>query len=354
MGNIVFIAGTRPELIKLWPISWIMKNQGLDHSFILTGQHCIKGSLLCPLAQILDSITYEALPTLSLSALVEKVKRRDPKVVIVQGDTNSAVFGGVAAKLNMSCLLHVEAGLRSGDVYFPWPEEINRVALSRISNYHYAPSSAARLNLINEGIQAEKILVTGNTVFDAVEMVRKDKADNLGCPVFGGLNKRILVTCHRRENWGRSAINIMAALYRLSLNPKVRIEIIDHHHNAVALLARQSQFFSPRINVVFPKTYSDFIESITFSDLIITDSGGVQEEAFYLGRPLIILRNITERSEYLQDGASILVGVDEELIVSKSIELLFGKSRASIPVGRAKFVTGASAAIVSHITSAQL
>ena len=260
-----------------------------------------------------------------------------PDVVLVHGDTATTFATSLAAYYQKIKIGHIEAGLRTGDIYSPWPEEGNRKLTSVLANYHFAPTEESKKNLLNEGIDKSNIFITGNTVIDALQLVlnRMDSDNSLRSKIentiiqsgFKDINSRfILVTGHRRENFGQGFLNICEALkilaeenpnlsilYPVHLNPNVRKPINDLLSNII------------NIKLVEPFQYEEFVYLMSKSYLILTDSGGIQEEAPSLGKPVLVMRDKTERPEAVEAGTVKLVGTSKENII-KEVQILLSNT----------------------------
>lgn len=265
----------------------------------------------------------------SLKFVLEDFK---PNYVFVHGDTTTTMAGSIASFYSGSKVCHVEAGLRTNNKLSPFPEEINRQIAGRICDYHFAPTENSKMNLIKENISKNSIHVTGNTVIDALLKSIK-KVNNYPSKLIKELSLKIgnkdviLVTGHRRENHGRGFESICNALKRIADDDKNRLIIYPVHLNP-KVQEPVNRILSGLSNVVLinPLAYEDFIWLMNRSKIIITDSGGVQEEAPSLGKPVLVMRDTTERPEAVEAGTVLLVGTDEELIVSKALELLNNKN----------------------------
>lgn len=331
--KIALIAGTRPEIVKLAPVRDAMNAlPDLQSWWIATGQH---GSLaeqaldvfgIMPDRQLSLNWTKSSLPSLFarlIEGLAEEYERSGPDMVIVQGDTASAYAGATAAHMLRIPVAHVEAGLRSGDLANPFPEEGFRRMIAPITDLHFAPTRAARDNLRAENIEDGRILVTGNTVVDAVEAlgdsdVRPAALDN----VAPGANI-VLVTAHRRENWGHGIESICEAVLDLRGRFSNTHFILPAHANPrVRDSVNQLLADEPQISVVEPLSYPDFIGVLKRATLVLSDSGGVQEEAPSFGVPVLVLRERTERMEAVKAGTALLVGTDRTRIVTEASRLL--------------------------------
>jgi UDP-N-acetylglucosamine 2-epimerase (non-hydrolysing) len=301
---------------------------GFDSRIILTSQHT---SLIRPLLsyfRITPDIDLEILkPGQSLDELLGRLlialhgalDRLEPDVVMVQGDTTSALAGAMAAHHRQIPVVHVEAGLRSGHRYSPFPEEMNRRLVTQLSQVHMAATAMNRANLLAEGIADDLIAVTGNPVVDAVQHVLRHARPSSGTSALleGLAGKRIItLTTHRRENFGGPLRGYMTALSDFVHSHPDTVLIFPVHPNpAVIAECRATLRDSDRIRLVEPMNYPDFIHVLDASWMIASDSGGIQEEAPSLGRPLIILRNETERPEVLDCGAARLAGGDPEKLM---------------------------------------
>lgn len=341
MRTVLFVFGTRPEAIKLAPvIEAARRDPSLRVRVCVTGQH---REMLAQVLRLFDVTPDADLDVMQpdqtlgdvaaavLSKLSAVFRELRPDVVVVQGDTTSAFAAGLAAFYGGIEVAHVEAGLRSGNPYAPWPEEVNRRLLSVVTQLHFAPTEGARANLLQEGVDAARVHVTGNTVIDAlkktVERIGSDDAlrarIEAELPFLEPRRRLILVTGHRRENFGPGFESICAALaelvrtheeveivYPVHLNPNVR----DPVHRILGECER--------IRLIDPVDYISFVYLMTRSELILTDSGGVQEEAPTLGKPVLVMRDTTERPEAVESGNVRLVGTRRESIVAETSRLL--------------------------------
>jgi UDP-N-acetylglucosamine 2-epimerase (non-hydrolysing) len=344
MKNIFIVFGTRPEAIKLAPlILQIRKNKTISDNLKL--YVCVTAQHRKMLDQVLD--LFEITPDFDLNimknnqgladvtskillGLTELFSQINPSLVIVHGDTATAFSSTLAAYYQKIPVAHIEAGLRTNDIFSPWPEEINRRFVSLIANIHFAPTSDAKNNLIAEGVVKNKILVTGNTIIDSLVNISNkiDNDNNLKALLnnkFSFINsekRMILVTGHRRENFGSGFENICLALKELSYRKDVQI-IYPVHLNPNVLIPVQKHLSSiENIFLIEPLEYLEFVYLMKLSFVILTDSGGIQEEAPSFGKPVLVLRNTTERPEAIKSGAARLVGTDKTKIVSEATRLL--------------------------------
>ena len=331
------IFGTRPEAIKLCPLVRRLRSQAdrFEVKVCVTAQHRDM------LDQILD--TFEVVPdydlnlmqagqTLSsltariLSALEPVFAKEKPDLVLVQGDTTTTLAAALAAFYHRIEVGHVEAGLRTGDMGQPFPEEMNRVLTSHLTALHFPPTRRSEASLLQEGVPQSRIVVTGNTGIDAVLQVR-DWLDSgsLPAPAWPWLDssrKLVLVTSHRRENFGPGFRSAMQALARLAERPDVQLVYPVHRNPNVLGPAHEMLGGRPNVVLLEPLPYVPFVDLMRRSHFIITDSGGIQEEAPTLGKPVLVLREKTERPEAVDAGTVILVGTDEACILRAATTLL--------------------------------
>jgi len=343
MKKILFIFGTRPEAIKMAPlIKEFEKNKGkFNVKVCVTAQHREMLDQVLDFFKIKPDYDLDLMkPNQSLFTITADIIKSlesvldsfNPDLVFVQGDTTTAFAGALAGFYKKIKIAHIEAGLRSHNRYSPFPEEINRVLAGHITDYHFAPTEKAKDNLINEGIK-ENVWVVGNTVIDALFLgldIIKKEGEEKYYHFFDFIDfskKIILVTGHRRESFGEPFRNICYALkdladryddieivYPVHLNPNVRKpvnEILKGHK---------------RIHLIEPLSYPYLIWLMSKSYIILTDSGGIQEEAPSLGKPVLVMREVTERTEGIEAGTAKLVGTDKEKIVSEATRLLESES----------------------------
>lgn len=339
MKKVLLIFGTRPEAIKMAPLAKEFQKypEFFDIRVCVTAQHRemldqvldfneIKPNydldLMKP-GQNLYSLT--AIIIESLKPILEEFR---PDYVFVHGDTTTTMAGSIASFYSGAKVCHVEAGLRTNNKLSPFPEEINRQITARICDYHFAPTETSKSNLLKENISEDSILVTGNTVIDAliksVEKVNENPSEliqNLSKKI--GNQELVLVTGHRRENHGGGFERICRALKRIAEDDTKRLIIYPVHLNPkVQEPVNRILLGVSNVLLIDPLAYQDFIWLMNRSKIIITDSGGVQEEAPSLGKPVLVMRDNTERPEAVEAGTVLLVGTNQELIVSKALELL--------------------------------
>jgi UDP-N-acetylglucosamine 2-epimerase (non-hydrolysing) len=316
LSTVVLIIGTRPEAIKLQPVAAALHGRGLSPTLIFTGQH----PHLDPADYRLDSFPAVRLDcpgeldpnahvgTVS-KAVVPALRALSPALAVVQGDTSSALGGALAARLAGVELAHVEAGLRSHDRRQPWPEEDFRVAIDSEADLLFAPTELSAANLRREHVCGE-IHVTGNSGIDAVLAMRPAASRAKGAL------PRLLVTCHRRENWDGGMDRIAAAVTAIAAGGIAIVEVLLHPNAPLATRLREKLVDEPGVTFRPACSHSAAIEAMMACDLVLSDSGGMQEEAAALGVPLLVLRDRTERPEGIASGSLELVGTDPARIVA--------------------------------------
>ena len=345
MKKVLLVFGTRPEAIKMAPlVKEFQKDKVNFHAKVcVTAQHREMLDQVLELFQItpdydlnvmkpgqdLYGITSNIL--LKIKPVLEGFK---PDIVLVHGDTATTFATSLAAYYQKIKIGHVEAGLRTEDLYSPWPEEGNRRLTSVLTDYHFSPTNTSKKNLLNEGVRRSSIFVTGNTVIDALQLVinRIDNDKGLRLTIesiihksgFKDLDSRfILVTGHRRENFGQGFINICKALKEIAVqNPSINILYPVHLNPNVSDLVNKMLSEVKNIKLVKPFQYEEFIYLMNKSYLILTDSGGIQEEAPSLGKPVLVMRDTTERPEAVEAGTVKLVGSDQDNIIKEVQKLL--------------------------------
>jgi UDP-N-acetylglucosamine 2-epimerase (non-hydrolysing) len=339
MLKLLIVIGTRPEAIKMAPlISRLRAAGGFDVTVCSTGQHKEMIRQVFDLFSISPDVDLELMqPDQSLGDLTSRVLTGMEAVitqgsydrVLVHGDTTTTMAAAIAAYYRKVPVGHVEAGLRTGDIYAPWPEEINRQITDTIADRLYAPTPSARDNLLRQGVLAPQIFVTGNTVIDALFDVLKGPLNEPR--TVSGLTERysflsadkkiLLVTCHRRESFGAGLRDVCAALSELAKRPDVQI-VFPVHRNPNVRTAFSALDGLSNVSLIEPLDYLEFVFMLSKSYLILTDSGGVQEEAPSLGKPVLVLRAVTERPEAVEAGTVRLVGTDTNTILGAALTLL--------------------------------
>ncbi|MEM9924164.1 MAG: UDP-N-acetylglucosamine 2-epimerase (non-hydrolyzing) [Cyanobacteria bacterium P01_D01_bin.50] len=332
MKRVCIILGTRPEAIKLAPVIQTFQSyKGFDTQVILTGQHREMVEQVMGLFNLKANRDLEIMqPKQSLSditcrslvGLQELFEENEPNLVLVQGDTTTAFAAALAAFYKKIPIGHVEAGLRTDNIFNPYPEEANRRLISQIAQLHFAPTPLATENLYRSGVLGE-VHLTGNTVIDALLNVAKNEPP---CNVPGlewGNNRVILATVHRRENWGEPLQSIAAGFLQvLDKFPDTAL-LLPLHRNPTVREPLQAMLGNhPRIFLTEPLNYAQLVGAIMRSHLLLTDSGGLQEEAPSLGKPVLVLRETTERPEAVSAATAKLVGTKSETIVENAAQLL--------------------------------
>jgi UDP-N-acetylglucosamine 2-epimerase (non-hydrolysing) len=339
--KVLVIFGTRPEAVKCFPVVHeLRKLTGVDVRVCVTAQHRHMLDQILNLVEIepeYDLNLMRAQSSLTdltndvLSALGEVLTRESPDRVLVQGDTTTTMGATLAAFYRRIPVGHVEAGLRSWNNYSPWPEEVNRRIVSTIADLHFAPTIQARDNLLKENVAPDRVYVTGNTVIDALVEIRKRLVTYKHCnPALASIleaarldGRRILVvTSHRRENWGAGVEEICRALRAIANRGDVEIVFPLHLNPNIQTPVRETLGQHARIKLFDPLDYLPFVALMDASYLILTDSGGIQEEAPALGKPVLVLRDTTERPEGIKAGNARLVGVNAERIIAEANRLL--------------------------------
>jgi len=349
MKKIMLVFGTRPEAIKMCPlVNELKKRDGINTLVCVTGQH----------RQMLDMVlnTFDVVPDYDLSIMKDRqtlfdvttnilLKIKDvletekPNVVLVHGDTSTTFVTALACFYLQIPIGHVEAGLRTYNIYSPYPEEFNRQAVSILSKYNFAPTELSKKNLIQEGKDEKTIFVTGNTAIDALKTTVRDDYSHTELEWAKG-SRLIMITAHRRENLGEPMKNMFRAIRRVcDEHPDVKAIYPIHMNPAVRETADSILGGDERIRIIEPLDVLDFHNFLAHSYLILTDSGGIQEEAPSLGKPVLVMRDTTERPEGIVAGTLKLVGTDEEMIYKNFTQLLNDSeeyekmSKASNPYG---------------------
>ena len=336
MKKIMCVFGTRPEAIKMAPVvKAIEQNENLQSMVAVTAQHREMLDQVLQLFHIEPDYDLNLMKqgqTLTditsgvLRGLEEIFKKERPDLVLVHGDTTTTFAATLAAFYQQIPVGHVEAGLRSGNMYSPYPEEANRKLTGVMTTLHFSPTPEARQNLLRENIGDAAIFVTGNTVIDALLATAKQTyqfEDAALQQLLDSPGKKVLITAHRRENQGTPMVHIFQAVRRLHETlPDIQFIFPIHKNPKVRELAAQILGDLERVHIIEPLDYEPFANVMARVDLILTDSGGVQEEAPALGKPVLVLRDTTERPEAVKAGTVALVGTDENLIYNTALQLL--------------------------------
>ncbi|QQV78496.1 UDP-N-acetylglucosamine 2-epimerase (non-hydrolyzing) [Sphingomonas aliaeris] len=337
--KILVVFGTRPEAIKLFPVVAALKaTPGLDVRTCVTAQHRGLLDQVLSIAGLTPDVdldimepgqSLDRLTARLLTALGEVMDREKPDRVIVQGDTATAMVGALTAYYRKIPVSHVEAGLRSGNIYQPWPEEVNRRIVAPIADQHFAPTETSADALKRENIDPSTIHVTGNTVIDALYATQaKLAADPTLAAGLDDIAARfadksiILVTTHRRENFGDGMANIARAIQQIADRPDTAILFPVHPNPNVVSVMDEMLGDRPNVARVDPLDYPHFVRALGLCHIALTDSGGVQEEAPALGKPVLVMRETTERPEGVTAGTAKLIGTDSARIVTEISTLL--------------------------------
>lgn len=334
MKKIMFVFGTRPEAIKMAPLVKAMEQaEDLEPVVLVTAQHREMLDQVLALFDVTPSYDLnlmkpnQTLTDITVGVLrgVERVVIKEkPDMVLVHGDTTTTFGGTLASFYQQVPVGHVEAGLRSGNMYSPFPEEANRKLTGAMATVHFAPTAQARENLLHEGVKPEAIFTTGNTVIDALKMtVKEDYAfDAELAKMLDVPGRKVLLTTHRRENLGQPMVQIFRAIRTLHERfPDVHYYFPMHKNPRVRALAKEALEELERVHLFEPLDYAPFANLMERMDLVLTDSGGMQEEAPALGKPVLVLRDTTERPEAVTAGTVKLVGCDTERIVDTVTQL---------------------------------
>jgi UDP-N-acetylglucosamine 2-epimerase len=338
--RVMVVFGTRPEAIKMAPVVRALRDtQGMAVDVVVTAQH---RQMLDQVLELFGIVPDEDLdlmaPDQSLPALFGKIltgmsaviAARRPDWMLVHGDTSTTLASALAAYYARVPIGHVEAGLRTGNLYAPWPEEANRRLTAPLASLHFAPTEGSRRNLLAEGIEDTSVHVTGNTVIDALlEVVARIECDAglrgalaAQFPFLDPRKRLILVTGHRRENFGDGFEQICLALRKLGVRDDVQVVYPVHLNPRVQEPVNRMLAQARNVHLTAPQDYLPFVYLMTRAHLILTDSGGIQEEAPSLGKPVLVMRDTTERPEALDAGTVRLVGTDADLILAEANRLL--------------------------------
>ncbi|ATY13978.1 UDP-N-acetylglucosamine 2-epimerase (non-hydrolyzing) [Amycolatopsis sp. AA4] len=338
--ELVLFAGTRPEAIKLAPIALAAEEFGFRARLVATGQHPeMVDQGLAPFGLVPDERIQLSRVDGTLSELFARLvpeadrvlAARRPAAVVVQGDTGTTLAGALAAFWQHIPVVHLEAGLRTGDLSSPFPEEANRQLVSRIAALHLAPTPAAAAALRAEGVPDEKIVVTGNTVVDAAQCVARldlPPKNSAVAAAFSGPGPLVLVTMHRRESWRSGIGEVLSAVKQIAQEfPDVRFVLPSHPNPKVRQIVHRILGTCDAVTVTEPLDYPDLIWVLSRSALVVTDSGGIQEEAPTFGVPVLVARETTERREAVDTGWARLVGTDFERVVTAARAVLNGQEK---------------------------
>ncbi len=360
--KILTVVGTRPEAIKLAPVILELNRSPVVESAVcVSGQHRIMAEQALMAFDIEADIELQPAAAATLTQTVAHlavglegvIREFSPDCVVVHGDTATSLAASLASYFNRTKIAHVEAGLRTGDLYSPWPEEGNRKMTGVIADIHFAPTEGARQSLISENIPPDSILVTGNTVIDALLQIKERIDTNPLVKTlltqkfeqFAHRDKIIIVTAHRRENVGQGIREICEGVARLSRRyPEIGFVMPVHPNPEVSSVVRGWLCDLENVTLIDPVDYIDFVYLMMKSDLILTDSGGIQEEAPALGIPVLVMRDVTERPEAIAAGTARLIGADADAIYRNVIDVLSDRALyASMATARNPFGDGHAA-----------
>ncbi|MBA4752343.1 MAG: UDP-N-acetylglucosamine 2-epimerase (non-hydrolyzing) [Sphingopyxis sp.] len=354
--KVVVVFGTRPEAIKMFPVVHALRrHDSLDVRVCVTAQHREMLDQVLKIARITPDIDLDVMQANQsldnllarlITGLSDVFDREKPDRILVHGDTLTTMAATLSAYFRKIPVGHVEAGLRSGNIYHPWPEEVNRKVAGAVADLHFAPTETAAAALRGENVPADRIHITGNTVIDALlaTKARLDEEPALAAgldPLIGRLvGKRIIaVTSHRRENFGDGMKAIAEAIAAIATRDDVAVVFPVHPNPHVRIAMEPILGALDNVALIDPLDYPHFVRLLAASDVVLTDSGGVQEEAPALGKPVLVMRETTERPEGIEAGTARLVGTDKARIVSEIFRLLDDKdaynamARAHNPFG---------------------
>lgn len=365
--KVAVVVGTRPEAVKLAPvIRELAASRRLEPLTINTCQHLHMVEQIFADFGVHSDVKLNVMqPRQTLWDLTSRVstklggyfQRHPVDAVLVQGDTTSAFVGGLCAFYHKTPVGHVEAGLRSGDRYSPFPEEINRSLLGRIATWHFAPTEYSRKKLLREGIASESIYVCGNTVVDALQwMIRRLKRGSNSKRAGRGKRRLVLITCHRRENLGEPMAAVARAVRRLAVrHPDCDFVFPMHPNPAVREVIQPLLRDLGNVRLTEPMDYGEFLDYLVCAHLVLSDSGGVQEEGTSLGKPVLLLRRETERPEGIKAGVVKMVGTDENRIYRCAHELLMSPAAwSAMAKGSRVFGDGKASARIVKILDQSL
>jgi len=346
MKKILFVFGTRPEAIKMAPVikTFEKDKQNFQTIVVVTAQHREMLDQVLSLFDIVPDYDLDLMsPNQSLESLTSKIlidlsdlfRQITPDLVFVQGDTTTTFSTSLAAFYQKIPIAHIEAGLRTENIYSPFPEEINRRMTSSIAVFHFPPTKQSRNNLLSEGVEDDRIIVCGNTVIDALNMVSSKidtdiiKYEKYFLEKHGILfsnTNMLLITGHRRESFGKGFENVCTAIKTIALNNNVQVIYPVHLNPNVQEPVNRILGRIENVHLIPPQDYAPFVFLMKKAHIILSDSGGVQEEAPSLGKPVLVMRDTTERQEGINAGTARLVGTDPESIITK-VQLLLDDNK---------------------------
>ena len=342
MIRVLVIAGTRPEVIKLSPVVQELqaKHGQLRVNVLHTGQHrelLVQAAAFCEIEPTYELAVMDHDQPLSkllarlLKGIDDVLRRDEPDWVLVQGDTSTALAGALAAFHRGIPVGHIEAGLRSHDLTQPFPEEGNRRLISHYASLHFAPTERSRENLLEDGVSADQIVVTGNTIVDAVTPVAQSSGQPAVAVAPG--QALLLLTLHRRESFGSTLTGILTAVRRLVEELKDIVVAFPVHPNPNVRQAAASVLGNtPRVHLLDPLPYPQFVATMKHASIVLTDSGGVEEEAVTIGAKLLVLRDVSDRPEGVEAGLAVLVGTDPEKVYDTALQALSDRRQPALGV----------------------
>ena len=345
MKPYLVVIGTRPEAIKLAPLCMAMKTRKIKYKILLTGQHKDMANDVLPLFGLkADFILNTMGKNQTLARLSSKLFNELDKIfiknnfqgVFVQGDTTSSFIAGISSFYNHLPVYHIEAGLRTGTIYSPFPEEFNRKGLSLVAEHNFCPTKKSKENLLGEGISNNKISVVGNTIVDAIKHFKVQLKKH----TFSSKNlqkkqdilndeniKKILLTMHRRENHQHGIEQVCSAINKLTSDLQVHIFFPIHPNPNVKKVVETMFKANRKVTLLEPLTYFDLLKLMNKADLVLSDSGGLQEESPSFNKPILVLRDSTERPEIIDAGGGLLVGTNEDKVYNVTREILENKKK---------------------------
>jgi len=337
--KILSVFGTRPEAIKMAPlVNLLQRTEGLESKLCVTAQHREMLDTVLTLFQLTPDYDLNLMrhgqslsefTAAALSALDEVLAAEQPDLLLVHGDTTTTFVASLAAFYHHVPCGHVEAGLRTGQKYAPYPEEMNRRLTAVLADWHFAPTPGAADHLLAEGIVAERVFITGNTVIDALLATLEQPCDldGLGLDAVDWRRQVLLLTCHRRENWGRPMAEIFAAIAALLRDfPDLEVIFPVHRNPLIRAQVEQQLRGLPRLHLCEPLAYLPFCHVLKRCYFVVTDSGGLQEEAPALAKPVLVLREVTERPEAIDAGTARLAGRERDTVYNAAATLLQNKA----------------------------
>lgn len=369
--RVLVVIGTRPEAIKMAPVAEALRGRAdlVESAVALTGQHTDMVDQALEAFSIIPDFDLDIMKSgqtlydvgrRCMEGLRDMVREYAPAMMLVQGDTASVFFGSLVGFFERVRIGHVEAGLRSRNRWAPYPEELFRQMTDTLAELHFAPTALARQNLLDEGISEDSIHVTGNTVVDALLRLARHEGeieDRVLAELLGGGGSLVLLTAHRRESFGEPLCRVFRAVREIADRcPDVQVIYPVHPNPLVVHPAREHLADHPRVHLTDPLSYPDLLRALARASLVLTDSGGIQEEAPTFGTPVLVLREVTERPEGVAAGVARLVGTDRDRIVAEALAALAdGDGKGDREAGSANpYGDGDAAARIADIVAHRL